>query len=163
MKEIEERARRYAFRLLGQRPYTEKGIRDKLFHQGFGKVADKIGEKLKELQLINDDQFALSYIETRLSKKPKGRRLLTRELQKKGVNPEIIKKTLDKLLPREKELFLAKRLSEEKVKQYQSLNKTPTKQKLYFYLRGRGFGEEIIEKVIETILPRSCYELNLND
>ncbi len=151
MKEIEERARRYAFRLLGHRPYTEKEIKDKLFHQGFGKVAEKIGKKLKELQLINDEQFTFSYIEIRLSKKPKGRWLLTQELQRKGVNPEIIKKTLDKLLPREKELFLAKQLAKKRIGDYQSLHKAPTKQRLYFYLRGRGFEEEIVEEVIEEV------------
>ncbi len=153
MKQDEiEKAKRYALRLLGGRPYTKKELKDKLFKRGYRKrIVDEIEGDLKRLNLINDEQFALSYIETRLSRKPKGRRLLTQELQRKGINPEIIKKSLDKLLPKKKEFFLARRLAGKKIEKCQSLNKVPTKQRLYFYLRGRGFEEEIIEEVIEKI------------
>jgi len=147
-----KKAKRYVFRLLGGRPYTKKELKDKLFKRGYRKrIVDEIEGDLKRLNLIDDEQFALSYIETRLSKKPKGRDLLTQELQRKGVNPEIIKKTLDQLLPREKEFFLAKRLAEKRIGKEKSLNKVPTKQRLYFYLRGRGFEEKIIEEVIGAL------------
>ena len=152
-KDEVEKAKRYAFRLLGGRPYTKKELKDKLFKRGYRKkIVDEIEGDLERLNLINDEQFALSYVETRLSEKPKGRYLLTQELQRKGINPEIIEKVLDKLLPKKKEFFLAKRLAEKRIGEYQSLNKVPTKQRLYFYLRGRGFEEEIIEEVIDDTI-----------
>ena len=146
------RAKRYVLRLLGRRPYSKKEVEDKLRRQGFGEVIIKqVREELTKLNLINDEEFATSYIEAKLSGKPKGHLLLTRDLQRKGINPEIIKKVINRFLPKEKEILLAQELTEKKIKKDRSLSKAPIKQKLYFYLRGRGFTEEIIEEVMEKI------------
>ena len=146
------RAKRYVLRLLGRRPYSKKEVEDKLRRQGFGEVIIKqVREELTKLNLINDEEFATSYVEAKLSGKPKGHLLLTRDLQRKGINPEIIKKVINRFLPKEKEILLAQELAEKKIKKERSLSKAPIKQKLYFYLRGRGFTEEIIEEVMEKI------------
>ncbi len=148
------RARRYVLRLLGRRPYSKKEVDDKLHRQDFGKVIiEQVREELTKLNLINDEEFAASYVEAKLSGKPKGHLLLTRELQRKGISPEIIERVLAQLLPKKKEFLLAKGLAGKKIKEQKSLNRIPTKQKLYFYLRGRGFPEEIIEEVIEKMTP----------
>jgi len=151
-KDETEKAKKYAFRLLSQRPYTEKELQDKLFKKGYTKIiVDTLQKGLKDLNFINDQEFALSYIETKLSEKPKGRYLLIQELQRKGICREVIEQSLNKLLPKKKESFLAMRLAERKIKEIKSLKKVPTRQRIYLYLRSRGFGEEIIEEVIGKI------------
>ena len=148
-----EKARRYVLRLLGRRSYSKKEVNDKLSKQGFGKVIiEQVREELTKLNLINDEEFAILYVEAKLSGKPKGHLLLIRELQRKGINPEIIKKVLAQLLPKKKEFLLAKKLTKRKMKEQKSLGRISTKQKLYFYLRGRGFQDELIEEVIEKII-----------
>ena len=142
------RAKRYVLRLLRRRPYSKKEVDDKLHKQGFGKVIiEQVREELTKLNFINDEEFAASYVEAKLSGKPKGHLLLARELQRKGINPEIIKRVFAQLLPPKKEFLLARQLAERRIEKYQSLSKVWAKQKLYFYLRGRGFTEEIVEEV----------------
>jgi len=146
------KARTYVLRLLARRSYTKKEIEDKLFNRGFKKVVINTIEKdLKHLNFINDEEFALAYIESKLSEKPKGRCLLVRELQRKGICPKIIEQSINKLLPKKKESFLAMKLAEGKIKEMKSLKKAATKQKIYLYLRSRGFGEEIIEEAMEKL------------
>lgn len=119
--------------------------------------------KLKKQKLINDKDFAFWWVEQRLSFRPKGKNLLRLELMSKGVSKDIAETVLLKVDDQHLAI-LARKLVEKKIKGYQKsikgkklFNKDKkladfkVKQKLFNHLARRGFGMEIVKKVIDEI------------
>ncbi len=86
-----------AYFFLKFRPRTEKEIRDYLYKKiktthWSRDDADKIIEELKEKELIDDEKFIDLFVRDRTALKPKGKRVLIRELKLKGIKDELIEK-----------------------------------------------------------------------
>jgi len=79
-----------ALRLISYRPRSEKELRDRLNqrNQDAG-VVDATIARLKELRLIDDAEFAASWVQNRGVSSPRSRRLLASELRARGVQREI--------------------------------------------------------------------------
>jgi len=141
----------YALWLIGRRARTYKEIEEKLARKGFerAEVVDTIRE-LEKLKLLDDKEFALSYIRASKSLKPKGRYRLRLELVKHGVDKNIAELALDE------ELGETNELSEEALKSYLKRAGSLPKQKLYqrsmgFLLR-RGFSLDEAKKTVKKFL-----------
>src|SRR5512140_3002358 len=95
-------AKQKALRYLSYRMRTEKEIRTKLTEQEFmpGTI-DAVITQLKELRLIDDGEFARTFIRDTRLRKPSGRRLISQRLRLLGVSPALIQEALDEGLPEE--------------------------------------------------------------
>lgn len=129
------------------RPRSEKEVTDyfrrKKVHES---LQDKLLEKLKHLELLDDEKFAKWWVEQRQAFRPKPKRILDQELRIKGVNKEIIQKTLgEENVDEEK---MARELIEKKSYKWKNLPTREAHQKMSQYLAGKGFGWDIIEKVL---------------
>lgn len=148
---------------LGRQARSEKEVRDyleKKITNNADETVEKLVNRLKELNFIDDIQFAKMWVRTR--KNTRGKRMLMLELQKKGIKKEIIddllnKKNRDQSLvtghcPSEEteidEEKTAKELVEKRRRRYAGLPSQKAKERLVRYLAGRGFGWETIRKVI---------------
>lgn len=73
---------------------SEKQVKDYLYSKGYGKkIVDFVINKLKEYNYVNDEIFAKMYIQNYQTKK--GKKLLTFELETKGISKEIISNLLE--------------------------------------------------------------------
>ncbi|NWJ98864.1 MAG: RecX family transcriptional regulator [Chloroflexi bacterium] len=86
-----------ALELLSRRPRSEAEIYQRLkrrYPEGSDKTFKRVVERLKELNYLNDTDFARYWIENRLACAPRGRLLLQQELLKLGLAREIIETAL---------------------------------------------------------------------
>lgn len=156
-KEVEEIVKKAEFqktldkllRFAMVRPRSEKEITDyfrrKKVHES---LHEKLLEKLKHLELIDDAKFAKWWIDQRANFKPKPKRILIQELRIKGISKEIIDEVLgEEVVDEEK---LARELLEKKAYKWKNLGPREARQKMSQYLAGKGFGWDVIEKVISS-------------
>lgn len=142
-----------ALRFLSLRPRSEKELTDWFQRKEIGaEVQKQIIEKLRNLGYLNDREFAKWWIEQRLVFKVTSQRLLTTELQRKGVDREIISELLEHSLTREGEVRMAQKFAEKKYKTLQGLPAVVVRRKLSEGLMRRGFNWEIIKAVTAKLV-----------
>lgn len=147
--EKKRKAKQFTFNFLSFRARTEKEIRDRLKKKGFSKkITDEVISDLKRLDLVNDYQFALSWIKDRLDHKPRGEKLLRIELYRFGIKKELIEKALEEIYPKKNEKEIAKRLIEKRKKRYENLEERLAKKRMTDYLLRRGFSYEVVRGVL---------------
>ncbi len=155
-KEVEEIVRKAEFqktldkllRFATLRPRSEKEVKDyfrrKEIHES---IHLDLLKKLKHLNLLNDLEFARWWIDQRQSFRPKSKRILKQELGIKGIKREIIDEVLDSTVVDEEKM--ARELIEKKAYKWKGLEPRLTRQKMSQYLAGKGFGWDVIEKVVK--------------
>jgi regulatory protein len=128
------------------RPRSEKEIRGWLIRK---KVNEnfKAGllEKLKNLDLLDDEKFAKWWVEQRLEFRSKSKRELDQELRNKGIQKDIIDKALSG--SEVDEAGSAKKLIEKNMYKWSRLPKRVAYQKMSLFLARKGFRWEVIRKV----------------
>lgn len=142
-----------AIRLLGRRHHSTSELRIKLIQKKFPKdIIEKVLADLTDKALLNDEQFAIAYLEERSVKKKIGLNKLKAELFKKGIERKIIDNVLlsvDPELSYEQALELAKRKN--LVLLRKEIDKKKLKSKIFSFLSSRGYESDIIRKVLNNI------------
>jgi len=151
-KEEVKIAKDYAFKLLSYRPRSIKEIRNRLKKKDYSlKVISEVIKSLKRLKFLNDREFAKIWVENRIRTKPMGRYRLYQELIQKGIDRDLIEKTLNDY-QEEEEIKLARELAQRKLKRsYQNLDEVTTKRRLYGFLQRRGFSYDTIQEILKEI------------
>ncbi|HZQ30240.1 MAG TPA: recombination regulator RecX [Mycobacterium sp.] len=91
----EEQARALCLRLLTVRARTRAELEGQLAKRGYpDDVSVQVLDRLTEVGLINDADFAEQWVRSRQANAGKGKRALAAELRTKGVDNEVIAKTL---------------------------------------------------------------------
>lgn len=150
--------------LFNIRQRSEKEVRDYLKNLSFkrkvkdkgeisGTAIDLVIKKLKEKRLLNDADFARSWVEARRRSKKKGKIALKSELYQKGIDREIVSQLLEQSTP-EAEEELAEQALEGKWKNLSALPYLEKKKKSYEFLMRRGFEYEIIKVVVEKLIKK---------
>ncbi len=140
-EEKKKEAKDVALRFLSFRRRTEKQIRDKLKKKEFDETTIYATiDKLKEFDLINDLEFATSWVKDRLALKPRGRKLLRQELWKKGIKKDIIDQVTEELCRDEDKAALE--LVEKIEKRYRNLEPKVARRRIFNLLLRRGFSYE---------------------
>ncbi len=144
------------YRLISLRQRSEKEIRDYFRIKGKGAYSNSVIEdtvkKLKELQLLDDEQFARSWVESRSRKK--GIKVIKQELFYKGISREIIEEVYRQQATGNSESETAEKLLEKKLRVWKNLEPQKFKQKAYDFLMRRGFEYEVIKIVVEKALRK---------
>lgn len=139
-------------RYISIRPRSEKEIssyiKEKLYKKKSPEEIEgatlKIIKTLVDLNLINDENFARSFIEWRLiSSNPKGFRIIKSELFVKGVNKDLVEELLEDAEYKDMEKEAVKRVISKKSKSYKD------KRVLKNYLLSRGFSYNSLETALE--------------
>lgn len=150
-KEEEFKAYNSALQLLSYRLRSEKELRDRLVRKFPANLVEKIINRLKKEKLIDDAEFARAWVKNRMSLKPKGKKFIKSELFQKGIEKDLIQKTLEKEYNEDKEIELATEITKKKLNTLKNLPRLEARQKLIGFLQRRGFGWETIKKVIENL------------
>jgi regulatory protein len=140
------------------RPRSEKEVRDyfrrKKVHES---MHEKLFEKLKHLELLDDEKFAKWWVEQRANFKPKPKRILKQELLIKGIGRE----TIDDILGEEvvDEEKMARELLDKKIYKWKDLGPREKKQKISQYLAGKGFSWEVITNLCKFDMSSSADDI----
>jgi regulatory protein len=133
------------------RPRSEKEVTDyfkrKKVHES---MHEKLFEKLKHLELLNDAKFAKWWIDQRIQFKNKSKRVIQIELRQKGIGKEIIDEVFSETVIDEEKM--ARELLAKKMYKWKNLEPREAKQKTSQYLAGKGFSWDVIRKVIDSNL-----------
>ena len=90
-KETElNKAKEKALRLLSLRAHSKKELRDKINNSSNEDVAREIADKMEDLGLVNDRNFADAYAKELFTKKMYSSSRIRYELEKKGISDDII-------------------------------------------------------------------------
>lgn len=139
-----------SLRFLSYRARSIKEMRDRLVKK---KAPDDVIEKLISLlidqKLLNDQEFAQSWVESRLRARPKAMSVIKQELIQKGISREI----LEELLSDTKEFDRGsiKKVIEKAKKKYSNLEIREQKEKIAGYLGRRGYSWDVISKELGDI------------
>lgn len=126
-------------RFASLRPRSEKEIRDYLKRKEVHEsLFDELFNRLKCLELVNDEAFAKWWIDQRLQFKSKSKRELEYELRGKGIDKEIITEVLAE--SGVDDVKAAKKLLEKRIFR-------DRKQKIA-YLARKGFSWEVIDRLV---------------
>lgn len=139
-----------AIRYVSFRPRSEKEIREflqkklDLYHTTAPLILEKVISRLRELGYADDAKFAAWWVEQRSGRKPKGKKLIERELEVKGIQVDV---SID-------EKTLATRAVEKKLMLWKHLSFFEQKKKISDYLYRRGFGWDTIGSVVDGVLKK---------
>jgi regulatory protein len=162
MLELSEQEARYlpvVYRYLTIRNRSEKEIHEYLVKKQLAlEVIHHLIIFLKEKKFLDDEAFARSWIRSRARVRPKGKYLVTIELQQKGIDREIIEKVFaeeNEEVP--DEITQARTLIVRRMERLRGASKQELYQKVGAFLSRRGFSWEVTKKAIDSFLE-SCEE-----
>ena len=152
-----ERAHQLAINFISYRPRSSKEVTDRLVKKGFeAEVAQSVVERMRELGLLNDLEFARMFIRDKLLGKPMGRALLKRKLLEKGISFQASERVVKEYVSDESESDAANALATRKFKmsraRFSKLEPAVCQKKLADYLLNRGFSAEVAYKTARTII-----------
>ncbi len=131
-----------ALRILALRDHAERELRDKLIRKGYQKEeVEETIEKLRELRLLDDKEFALKYALER-RRKLFGDLKIEFELRNKGVKEEVIAEALKRA-----EEFLNEKVAAELLLQKRS---NYSREKNIRFLSSRGYRWDTIKELVEN-------------
>jgi regulatory protein len=137
-----------AMRYLGYRPRSESELRQRLQRKGFDiDYIEKTLAKLKEQGLVDDTAFARFWIENRESFSPRSQWLNRLELQRKGLDSNIIEQVVGEV----DDCDSAYRAALNKTHRLSSSDYRLFRRRLGEYLKRKGFGYEVINETINKI------------
>jgi regulatory protein len=145
----QELAYQRAVKLIGHRVRSEDEIRQNLDkHQVSPKVIEGVIRRLRRIGLVDDMNFAESWIENRNEFRPRSHRMLTYELRQKGIADEVIVEILDSTPPDE---ALALKAAQKNARKYKDLEWHDFRKKLSGFLTRRGFSYNIISPIVDQV------------
>ncbi len=153
-KEEQSEIRSKVFKYLARREHSRYELYKKLNRKEYNRSnINKILNELEEKDYINDERFARSWIRSRLRLKPRGKRLIKKELTQKGVSKSLQDRLIFELVSEEKELEMAKNLSKKWLNRKRS--KENLDRKLYRYLSNKGFSSNIAITILDNFREKN--------
>jgi regulatory protein len=138
--------------LLEKRARTESDLAERLVRRGYGE--DEVGSamaSLRRLGLLDDQAFALAWLETRMGARALGRAGLVEMLEKKGLAREAAEAAVESSGYDDE--TAAVEFARASLKRLSGLAPARQAAKLQRMLTSRGFEEESVEAAVKAILP----------
>ncbi|MBQ6144087.1 MAG: regulatory protein RecX [Clostridia bacterium] len=143
------KAKEKALRLLSFRAHSKHELKNKIKNSLGEKYAEGAAEKMENLGLINDKEFAFLYAKELFFKKLYSIKRVKYELTKKGVENNIIEETLSKIDINEEEnikkIFLKKHTDKNTTENEKELRK------LVSYCQRLGYSWSVINSAINEL------------
>lgn len=146
-------AKQAAFDYLAHKARTEEEVRRKLREKDVSTVVtDEVIARLEELEYLDDEAYARDYVRNRFSNKKYGPIRIRRELLKRGIDRHLAETAVDELVA-ERDMKAAAWTHAEK--RWPGLvgedDPRRRKQKMYRYLRRRGFTSDTIYSILDRL------------
>ena len=129
---------------------SEKQIRDYLKKHDAEQYSDRMVEHFKELRLLDDLNYAESYVRTMANVNQKGPRNVEMDLVGKGISDDKIALALEEY-PYEQQFKNAQTLAEKRWRRAKNDSRVEGIQKVKQYLVNKGYSFEIADDVIDQL------------
>ena len=140
-----------ALAFLAYRPRSEREVRDRLRQKGYAPEAvDAAVARLEGWRYLDDADFARRWVENREAHQPRGRRLLEQELQRKGIDRETARATIDDA--ELDEAAAAVELARAKLRSYAGQEPVVVRRRLAAFLARRGYGWDVVRPALDRLL-----------
>lgn len=141
----------HAFNILSYSQNSKMNIYKKLMRKGYEEeFVLKAIEYCEEKNYINDRLYAENFIKDKTNISKHGSNRIRYDLISKGVSKDIIDEVLD--LDHDEEYERALELANKKIKSYRNDDRNAIYRKLGGYLQRRGYGYDIVSKVLRQVL-----------
>jgi len=146
--DVRDKATSFALRLLSYRSRSQVEMRQRLAGKGLpSAVVSETIERLLQLGLLDDLDFARRWVEGRNRSSPRGRRLLMEELRLKGIDRE----TIEEALVVVNEADAAYGAAHRQAQRLQGCEFSIFQRKLGVFLLRRGFGSSLARSTIRKL------------
>tara|TARA_Y100000310_G_scaffold260414_1_gene269335 strand:- start:1220 stop:1840 length:621 start_codon:yes stop_codon:yes gene_type:complete len=143
----EEKVYNKVLRFVTSRPHSEYEIKLWFRRKKVNpEQVERVFDRLKNLDMVDDKVFARWWIEQRLTFRPKSQRALIVELRQKGVEREVIEDVLANVEFNEVEV--AQKVAEKQKGRLKNLPQDLRNRKLSEYLARRGFSWEVVKQIL---------------
>ena len=143
-------ARAVGLRYLNERPRSIKELKDRLKRDDLSQQAiDEVVDEFVGLGYLDDDAFARLWAESLATSRPKGRKLLFRELAQKGVDREIVNQVIEAHYPPDSDL--ARGIAAQRARSLGHLDRETFRRRLGGYLSRRGFDYGTIAPILDDL------------
>jgi regulatory protein len=148
-QEIFLKAKTLAYQLLARRSRSVQELQHKLLaHHIPPEISSRVIRDLKKSRYLNDEDYARTWAQNRLNVKAYGPQRIEQELFHKGIPPEVVEKVTSEIYSNVDLVELAKKALRRKGERTDWDRKT--RQRLYSYLRRRGFPTDIIQQILSS-------------
>ncbi len=146
-----QKAFNHSLKLLAISKRTVRQLYHKLVEKGFNSQAiQEAIESLQEKKLIDDEEFAKSYVSEKLATRPTGRVQLEQVLKRKGIASDLVRKVVGEI-DENYEFNAALKLAQDKAEFLRNLDSIHRKKKVYDFLKRKGFRFSVCRDVIKQI------------
>jgi len=157
MSDVSTPCREAALKLLERTRRTRRDLERRLKEKDFdaATIAATL-DRLTEVGLIDDVEFARAWLAGRWGRKPSGWRRLVQELRAKGISEEDAERARELLSERGSapdEVGSAAKLVAQARKRYARLEPQAQRQRLYALLARRGYDSDVIRRALELKEP----------
>jgi regulatory protein len=151
-------AKHRALEYLAHKPRTEEEVRRKLRRQEVGRsIIDDVVARLYELDYLDDESYARDYVRNRFASKKYGPVRIRRELVERGVDRALAGQAVDDFFADEDPMAAAREHAEKRWPRLSDEEDVRRrKQKLYRYLRRRGFTSDTIYPILDELERRGA-------
>ncbi|MFQ5906552.1 MAG: regulatory protein RecX, partial [bacterium] len=154
------KAKRYALNLLSYRMRSRSELTGRLRQKGFdGDMIGELADDLEQVGLLDDLEFAKSWIRTRMDLNPKSFYAIEKELYRKGVKREVIEQAEDELRGQFDEKMIALSVARKRLASLKGLEPRDVNRRILGFLSRRGFSYEIAKWVIEELKGQKRYDV----
>lgn len=146
-------AKQRALDYLAHKPRTEEEVRRKLRRQDVsGPVLEDVVARLYELNYLDDEAYAEDYVRNRFASKKYGPVRIRRELVERGIDRGIAANAVADLFADKDPKAVARTHAEKRWPRLaDEENPRRRRQKLYRYLRRRGFTSDTITPILDEL------------
>ena len=146
-------AKQTALDYLAYKPRTEQEVRRKLRKQDVSRpVVDDVIARLYELEYLDDESYAHDYAHNRFSSKKYGPVRIRRELEERGIDRHLAEAAVDELFSEKSAEGAAWAHAEKRWPRLADEDDPRRRrQKLYRYLRRRGFTADTIRPILDEL------------
>jgi regulatory protein len=157
MSDVSTPCREAALKLLERTRRTRRDLERRLKEKDFdaATIATTL-DRLAEVGLIDDVEYARAWLAGRWGRKPSGWRRLVQELRAKGISEEDAERARELLSERGSapdEVGSAAKLVAQARKRYARLEPQAQRQRLYALLARRGYDSDVIRRALELKEP----------
>jgi len=147
------RAKQQAYLLLTYRNQLSNELRDRLQRRGYAAtIIDEVLRQLESDGYIDDRKVALDWARYRLQTKPRGRRRLAWELQRRGAPSALVEEVLREVFKEFDEVTLAEQAARKRLRSQEELPRSPReRQRDAGYLSSLGFEADTVAAALATL------------
>ncbi len=150
--EEHRKAREAAHRLLARRGRSVAEMKSKLAERRFSPaVIHRTVERLVSVGYLDDDAFARSHARYLMEARPMGRRRLSWELSRKGIEKGLVEEAVEEVCAGRSEQEVAREVALRRLDAYRGLDALTVRRRLKGYLERRGFPHGDIVTVLREL------------